>query len=399
MEYMYEQSRPFNREVLEDVYVALQRIGLHFREFQLLQETNNSIVVTAINSEGEQVAIKMLDVRKVHMEQNQEKKQKLPKWMAREVLYHCYMDHPAVIQFCDTYFASPYLCVEMEYAPGGTLLQYLNRKKSISEDEVRYWFQQLVLAVNYCHRMGIANRDIKLENCLLVPSDNANELSVLKLADFGYAKHTNHEVESYHTSRVGTLPYYSPDVWNLGPGQAYDGRKCDVWSCGICLYVLLAGKYPFDPSLPALELKRKVCNAEFEVPAWKVSVGAYELLKRLLEPDPSTRYNIAQVIKHDWFQCGLSSNKAVQQDQSYREEQSNGRNQLIQHAKYVLNQALPNLVSPQDMSHIGRPHYLYRASPRQHSSSQENRPQDTPIEIDEETFEQVMQEIMGFQQW
>eukprot|EP01024_Parvocaulis_polyphysoides_P043955 TRINITY_DN4039_c0_g1_i3.p2 TRINITY_DN4039_c0_g1~~TRINITY_DN4039_c0_g1_i3.p2 ORF type:complete len:217 (-),score=17.66 TRINITY_DN4039_c0_g1_i3:64-714(-) len=182
-----EQGHDFyDSETLEDAFQALERIDLHFSQIRLLQQTNNSIVITAVNSQGEQIAIKMLDVRKTHTEPNLEKRAKLPKWMAREVLYHCYMDHPSIIKFRDTYFAPPFLCVEMEFASGGTLLQYLNKHKPISEDESRLWFQQLIYAVNYCHGIGIANRDIKLENCLLVTSEN-QRIPILKLADFGYA--------------------------------------------------------------------------------------------------------------------------------------------------------------------------------------------------------------------
>ena len=77
-----------------------------------------------------------------------------------------------------------YLCIVMEYAPGGDMFEYVVRKNGLKEDEARWFFQQLIVAIDYCHRMGVANRDIKLENTLL----DGSVRPLLKICDFGYSK-------------------------------------------------------------------------------------------------------------------------------------------------------------------------------------------------------------------
>ena len=136
------------------------------------------------------------------------------------------------------FLTSNHLVLAMEYAPGGDLFRYVSSKRSLGEDEARWFFQQLIVAVDYCHRMGVASRDIKLENTLLDTSPRR----LIKLADFGFSKD---EQQSAPTSRVGTPAYLAPEVIVSKPGTWYDGKKADIWSCGVLLYILVTGTYPF----------------------------------------------------------------------------------------------------------------------------------------------------------
>ena len=125
-----------------------------------------------------------------------------------------------------------HLCIAMEYAPGGDLFRYIVRNNCLPEDSARWFFQQLIITVDYCHRKGIANRDIKLQNLLL---DGNGEL--LKVCDFGYSKvisnsnqpdslclHQSVEWQSNAKSRVGTAAYLAPEVLSNTAGQTYDGK-------------------------------------------------------------------------------------------------------------------------------------------------------------------------------
>ena len=82
---------------------------------------------------------------------------------------------------------------------------------------------------------GVASRDIKLENTLL----DGSERPLIKLADFGFSKDAN--MQSAATTRLGTPAYLAPEVLSNSPGQTYDGTKADIWSCGICLYLMVTG--------------------------------------------------------------------------------------------------------------------------------------------------------------
>nr|CAD1838751.1 unnamed protein product [Ananas comosus var. bracteatus] len=109
--------------------------------------------------------------------------------------------------------------------------------------EARYFFQQLISGVSYCHFMQICHRDLKLENTLL----DGSPAPRVKICDFGYSKSSL--LQSMAKSAVGTPAYIAPEVL-FGPGE-YDGKQADVWSCGVTLYVMLVGAYPFeDPKDP-----------------------------------------------------------------------------------------------------------------------------------------------------
>ncbi|KAI9392277.1 hypothetical protein POPTR_006G068400v4 [Populus trichocarpa] len=117
----------------------------------------------------------------------------------------------------------------------------------LSENESRRYFQQLIDAVAHCHRKGVYHRDLKPENLLLDAFGN------LKVSDFGLSALRQKGVGLLHTT-CGTPNYVAPEV--LGH-QGYDGAAADVWSCGVILFVLMAGYLPFEEiDLPTLCRKR-----------------------------------------------------------------------------------------------------------------------------------------------
>jgi serine/threonine-protein kinase SRK2 len=128
----------------------------------------------------------------------------------------------------------------------------------VSEAQARWLFQQLIIALDFCHKRGVANRDLKLENLLLDASNTA--LPCLKICDFGYSKH---EMNSSAKTGVGTAIYMAPEVI-LGD-DVYDAKKADLWSTGIILYAMLFGRYPFD--IKDGRFMRKMIKGEYEFPS------------------------------------------------------------------------------------------------------------------------------------
>ncbi|GAB2234140.1 hypothetical protein Droror1_Dr00003377 [Drosera rotundifolia] len=159
------------------------------------------------------------------------------------------------------------------------------------EDEARRYFQQLINAVDYCHSRGVYHRDLKPENLLLDISGN------LKVSDFGLSA-LSQQVRGdglLHTS-CGTPNYVAPEVLN---DKGYDGTTADLWSCGVILFVLLAGYLPFDdPNL--VNLYKKISAADFTCPSW-LSFSARKLLARILDPNPMTRISIPELLEDEWF--------------------------------------------------------------------------------------------------
>lgn len=224
--------------------------------------------------------------------------------MKRELLNHRGLWHAHIVQFYEVFVTDAHVCIVMEYAPGGPMSEYISTNV-LTEDVARFYFQQLIFAIRYCHHMGVANRDIKLENTLL---DTENKL--LKLCDFGLSK----EDKSKCKTRVGTPNYLAPEIINLQKGGTYDGKASDVWCCGVMLYAMLFRCFPFERleerSLPKrdaiLKLMERIVKGEWEVPSGTtVSEGCIDLLKGILQPDPATRMTIEDIIRHPWYATGL----------------------------------------------------------------------------------------------
>ncbi|VAH43671.1 unnamed protein product [Triticum turgidum subsp. durum] len=171
-----------------------------------------------------------------------ERGHKIDENVQREIMNHRSLRHPNIVRFKEVVLTPTHLAIVMEYAAGGELFERICSSGRFSENEARFFFQQLLSGVSYCHSMQICHRDLKLENTLL----DGSEAPRLKICDFGYSKSS--VLHSQPKSTVGTPAYIAPEVLSR---REYDGKVADVWSCGVTLYVMLVGAYPFeDPDEP-----------------------------------------------------------------------------------------------------------------------------------------------------
>ncbi|XP_040987799.1 serine/threonine-protein kinase SAPK1-like isoform X2 [Juglans microcarpa x Juglans regia] len=184
----------------------------------------------------------------------------------------------------------------MEYAAGGELFERICSAGRFSEDEGRFFFQQLISGVSYCHTMEICHRDLKLENTLLDGSPTPR----LKICDFGYSKSAL--LHSQPKSTVGTPAYIAPEVLQR---KEYDGKIADVWSCGVTLYVMLVGAYPFeDPDDPRNFRKTigRIMSVQYSIPDYvRVSAACRQLLSHIFVANPGKRITIPEIKNHPWF--------------------------------------------------------------------------------------------------
>ncbi|CAJ2667877.1 unnamed protein product [Trifolium pratense] len=189
-----------------------------------------------------------------------------------------------------------HLAIVMEYAAGGELFERICSAGRFCEDEARYFFQQLISGVSYCHSMEICHRDLKLENTLLDGSSSPQ----LKICDFGYSKSS--VLHSQPKSTVGTPAYIAPEVLSR---REYDGKVADVWSCGVTLYVMLVGGYPFeDPDDPRNFRKtiERILRVHYSIPGYvRVSKDCRDLLSQIFVANPEKRITIPEIKKHPWF--------------------------------------------------------------------------------------------------
>ncbi|KAL3741470.1 hypothetical protein ACJRO7_017016 [Eucalyptus globulus] len=236
---------------------------------------------------GDNVAIKILDKEKVL-------RHKMIGQIKREISTMKLIRHPNVIRMFEVMASKTKIYIVLELVTGGELFDKIASRGRLKEDEARKYFQQLINAVDYCHSRSVFHRDLKPENLLLDAS------GTLKVSDFGLSALPQQVREDglLHTT-CGTPNYVAPEVIN---NKGYDGAKADLWSCGVILFVLMAGFLPFEES-NLMALYKKIFKADFTCPSW-FSSSAKKLIKRILDPNPLTRITIAEIIENDWFKKG-----------------------------------------------------------------------------------------------
>lgn len=244
---------------------------------------------------GMSVAIKIIDKEKVS-------KVGMIDQIKREISVMRLIKHPNVVELYEVMASKTKIYFVMEYVKGGELFNKV-AKGRLKEDVARKYFQQLISAVDFCHSRGVYHRDLKPENLLL--DENGN----LKVSDFGLSALAESKQRDglLHTT-CGTPAYVAPEVINR---KGYDGPKADIWSCGVVLYVLMAGYLPFQDS-NLMEMYRKIGKAEFKFPNW-FPPEVRRLLLKILDPNPNTRISMPKIMENSWFRKGLVSKPIVKE--------------------------------------------------------------------------------------
>ena len=206
-------------------------------------------------------------------------------------------DHPNIIKLYDIYEDNVFLYLIMEECLGGEFFDRLARRAKelnmYTEKDAARIFKQLLDAVNYLHAHGVCHRDLKPENILF---STIEEESPLKLIDFGLSKVFNSDHNSMKGA-VGTTFYMAPEVIT---GEY--NEKCDVWACGVILYIMLCGKPPFY-SRDENELKAKICSMkyDFSYPEFQnISQEGKDLIASILVAKEK-RPSITEILEHKWI--------------------------------------------------------------------------------------------------
>ncbi|KAJ0265930.1 CBL-interacting serine/threonine-protein kinase 5 [Hirschfeldia incana] len=258
---------------------------------------------------GESVAIKVIN--KDHVL----KRQGMMDQIKREISIMKLVRHPNIVELKEVMATKTKIFFVMEFVRGGELFDKVSKGK-LHEDAARRYFQQLISAVDFCHSRGVSHRDLKPENLLL------DENGDLKISDFGLSALPEQILHDglLHT-QCGTPAYVAPEVLRK---KGYDGAKADIWSCGVVLYVLLAGCLPFrDENL--MNMYRKIFRADFEFPPW-FSPETRRLVSRLLVVDPDRRISMAEIMRTPWIRenfappLGFEIEDPIEEEDRDREE-------------------------------------------------------------------------------
>jgi calcium-dependent protein kinase len=215
--------------------------------------------------------------------------------MRKEIQMMQELDHPNMIKLFATFEDSRFFYLVMEICSGGELLDRIIKDGHFTESKAAIVMSQIFRACHYLHNtVQLCHRDIKLENFLLSSKDEISVNNYLKMIDFGESKELTGEPL---TTRVGTPFYVAPEVLNA----KYD-QKADMWSCGVCAYMLLAGYPPFPGTTPN-EVTANVITGqyEFHAEAWdSISGDAQDLISKLLCYNPQERLDARQALDHAW---------------------------------------------------------------------------------------------------
>eukprot|EP01098_Paradermamoeba_levis_P003127 TRINITY_DN1455_c0_g1_i1.p1 TRINITY_DN1455_c0_g1~~TRINITY_DN1455_c0_g1_i1.p1 ORF type:complete len:289 (+),score=55.59 TRINITY_DN1455_c0_g1_i1:281-1147(+) len=216
----------------------------------------------------------------------------------REKSFLSSLCHQNIITLHDSIEEENKIHLILEYASKGDLFDYIvSSGGRLKETEARTIFNQIVLGLEYLHQNHIIHKDIKLENIFL-KEDNS-----IVIGDFGIAvhKHENFTLNSNSNQKrlFGSIHYVAPEVLQKKNHQQLE--KQDVWSLGVILFAMCCGHLPFDDDHSDTRIiSRKIVNGEYKFPKFSLSPEYKDLVSKLLDVDPPTRYSIKQIKDHPW---------------------------------------------------------------------------------------------------
>ena len=238
---------------------------------------------------GRHVAIKMISLMDIQLSL------RLRKTIIREIQILRTIRHPHIVSFYEVTVIGRSIGLVMEYVAAVELFQHVTETRKLSESETKCILRQLLLALEYLHSLGVAHRDLKLENILIQKTLLG---PVIRLIDFGLARSFESST-GLMTTRCGSEEYAAPEVIL---GQPYDGRLSDLWSIGVITYACILGALPFNPDAgKPRSMIDKILNIKYQLSNEWVSANAAAFIRSLLVRDPKLRPTTTQLLRHPFL--------------------------------------------------------------------------------------------------
>jgi len=319
------QARRRKKKKTDRTLVASTFDNLYKLTGETLGEGSYGKVETCVNKFTDlEYAVKMIDKRPGLYSRNKVLKE-------IEIYYLC-RGHPNIIQMVEYFEEEDRFCLVFEKITGGPLLDHIQARICFTEAEASAIIRDLAQAIKFLHNKGIAHRDIKPDNVLCVNSDSPCSV---KLCDFDLCSEANIDISTPNLlTPVGSLEYMAPEVVDTFLIDDYDdddeeyisyNKKCDLWSLGIIMYILLSGYAPFSGNcgLDCGWEKGESCHicqellfssikdgeVIFPIQDWGfISAQAKDLITQLLVKDHTLRPDAEQVLAHLWIVNGGCNN-------------------------------------------------------------------------------------------
>eukprot|EP00922_Rhytidocystis_sp_ex-Travisia-forbesii_P065500 GHVS01097320.1.p1 GENE.GHVS01097320.1~~GHVS01097320.1.p1 ORF type:complete len:504 (-),score=61.19 GHVS01097320.1:558-2069(-) len=290
---------------------------------------------------GQECAVKVISKRQVKQKTDKDS-------LLREVQLLKELDHPNIMKLYEVFEDSGYYYLVGEVYTGGELFDAIINQKRFSEVDAARIVKQILSGITYMHKNKVVHRDLKPENLLLQCKEKNSNIRII---DFGLSSHF--EASKKMKEKIGTAYYIAPEVLH----GTYD-EKCDVWSTGVILYILLSGCPPFNGANES-EILKKVEKGKytFDMPQWKkVSESVKELIRKMLTYVPSMRISAREALEHEWIRKMTADNVPVDvpslEASITNMRQFQGTQKLAQAAMLYMGSKLTSNEETKDMSEI-----------------------------------------------
>ena len=297
----YTKSHKICKEFVENIKKAIGYVKFSdlYEMKEVIGKGKFGVVNLGIHKKtGQQVAIKILNKENIKTIEDKELVR-----IEIEILKLCH--HPNIVRLLDHLENNDYIYIVTEYIGGGTLGQYLKKKKfNFSERQATNIMSQIANGVKYLHQYGIAHRDLKPDNIMITQQ---NDYGVIKIMDFGLSKilsPNERMVDGY-----GTLSYVAPEVLLRTPYN----KEVDIWSMGVILFYMLSGKLPFRGHKEQEVAEKIVYDPlEFDEDDWETrSQKVQDLISCCLEKKKEDRITIDKFINHPWFKKNMKQKFSI----------------------------------------------------------------------------------------
>lgn len=319
-------------------YIGLQKsINLDYRILNTLGSGHLSRVSKAASVADENFQVAIKSINKLKISRNL-------RYLFKEIENLRQADHPNIIKFYATYEDEKYIHIVTELCEGDELFDRIQRKGYYPENQAASIFFKILRCINYLHNIGICHRDIKPENFMF---ESSCEDADIKLIDFGFSTKFLEEDEIRQMkSTVGSPRYLAPEVL-----EGKYGPKCDMWSLGVLLYVMLSGRFPFSGHThQEIFWNIQVGKVNFKSKVWlKVSQEAQDLIKKLLTTDPSIRLGAKEALHHPWVNQAKSydvrklDSSVIQSLKVQKKMNDLNKEFLVSSVRYIPESNLKNL--------------------------------------------------------
>ena len=297
------QKNTFNKVKSKKVVVndiPTQNLNIHFSKENLIrikkEPINKYYVIKSDIGQGSYGKVKKVRHKRLGEERAMKIVSKSTETAQNEIDILRKISHPNIVNIFEIFEDSKKYYIITEFLDGGELFEFITNQGTFLENDAAVIIKQILQGINYLHSQYIVHRDLKPENIMLISKPNTAKKYSLKIIDFGTAIQINpgEKINKF----IGTSYYIAPEVL----AENYN-EKCDIWSCGVIMYILLCGYPPFNGS-SNIDIFHNIQYSQplFNTEEWKdVSASAIDLIKHMLQKNPNKRYSAEMCLEHKWI--------------------------------------------------------------------------------------------------